>query len=55
MMNTLTVFSEKEREYDRYQARMEYLRQKNTIQFELEEARKASEINLIHLIKTPLS
>ena len=44
-MNTLTVFSEKERQYDRYQARMEYLRIQNTTQFELEQSvlREAAE------------
>jgi uncharacterized protein YnzC (UPF0291/DUF896 family) len=33
-MNTLTVFSEKERQYFQYQARQEYLRQQRTIQKE---------------------
>lgn len=37
-MNTLTVFSEKEHQYDRYQARQEYIRVQSTIQEELERA-----------------
>jgi membrane protein involved in colicin uptake len=37
-MNTLTVFSEKEHQYDRYQARQEYIRVQATIQEELERA-----------------
>jgi predicted transposase/invertase (TIGR01784 family) len=37
-MNTLSIFSEKEREYDRYQARQEYSRIQQTNQFELEQA-----------------
>ena len=37
-MNTLTVFSEKEHQYDRYQARQEYIRIQATIQEELERA-----------------
>jgi predicted transposase/invertase (TIGR01784 family) len=42
-MNTLSVFSEKERQYDRYQARQEYLRIQNTIKFELEQERQEKE------------
>jgi predicted transposase/invertase (TIGR01784 family) len=37
-MNTLTTFSEKERQYHQYQARQEYLREQRTIQLELEQA-----------------
>ncbi len=37
-MNTLTVFSEKEHQYDRYQARQEYIRVQAAIQHELETA-----------------
>ena len=36
-MNTLSLFSEKERQYDRYQARQEYLREQRTIQLEREQ------------------
>ncbi len=49
-MSTLRQFSEKERDYDAYQARQNYLRQQRTIQFErdeleqeLNEERKAKE------------
>jgi predicted transposase/invertase (TIGR01784 family) len=38
-METLRRFSEKEREYHRYQARMNYLREQSCIMAELEEAR----------------
>ncbi len=40
-INTLTVFSEKEKQYDRYQARQEYLRIQRSIQMELEQEREA--------------
>ena len=36
-MNTLRMFSEKEREYDAYQARQNYLREQQSVQAELEE------------------
>ncbi len=36
-MSTLRQFSEKERDYDAYQARQNYLRQQRTIQFERDE------------------
>jgi len=39
-MSTLTTFSEKDREYFKYQARQEYLREQRTIQLELEDAAK---------------
>ena len=42
-MSTLRQFSEKERDYDAYQARQNYLRQQRTIQHELDEERKAKE------------
>jgi len=42
-MSTLTAFSEKDREYFKYQARQEYLREQRKIQLELEEAAKAKE------------
>ena len=42
-MSTLTVFSEKERQYDRYQARQEYLRQQMSIQQELERLTKSEQ------------
>jgi len=42
-MSTLSTFSEKDREYFKYQARQEYLREQRTIQLELEEAAKARE------------
>jgi hypothetical protein len=37
-MNTLTIFSEKERQYFQYQARQEYLREQSTIQKEQQAA-----------------
>jgi len=40
-MNTLRVFSEKEKQYALYQSRMEYLRIQNTIHAELERERSA--------------
>jgi predicted transposase/invertase (TIGR01784 family) len=40
-MSTLKAFSEKEKQYDRYHARMEYLRIQRTIQLELEREREA--------------
>jgi sulfur relay (sulfurtransferase) DsrF/TusC family protein len=40
-MNTLTTFSEKERQYHQYQARQEYLREQRTIQLELEQTERA--------------
>ena len=36
-MNTLKLFSEKERDYHAYQARQNYLREQRTIQIEREE------------------
>ncbi len=36
-MSTLTAFSDKEREYHAYQARMNYLRQQRSIQRRIEE------------------
>jgi N12 class adenine-specific DNA methylase len=42
-MSTLRQFSEKERDYHTYQARQNYLRQQETIQYELDEERKAKE------------
>ena len=38
-MNTLTAFSEKDREYFQYQARQEYLRVQRTIERDREERR----------------
>jgi predicted transposase/invertase (TIGR01784 family) len=40
-MGTLSLFSEKERNYHEYQARMNYLREQATIQWEREQAEKA--------------
>ncbi len=40
-MSTLSQFSEKERDYHAYQARQNYLRQQETIQYELDAERKA--------------
>jgi hypothetical protein len=37
-MNTLRQFSEKEKNYFAYQARQDFIRQQNTIQFEHESA-----------------
>ena len=42
-MSTLSTFSEKERRYDQYQARQEYLRVQRTIQFELNQTRLEKE------------
>lgn len=42
-MNTLSTFSEKERQYHQYQARQEYLREQKTIQLESELARQELE------------
>ena len=42
-MNTLRQFSDKERDYHAYQARQNYLRQQRTMQYELDEERKAKE------------
>jgi hypothetical protein len=42
-MNTLRQFSDKERDYHAYQARQNYLRQQRTMQYELDEVRKAKE------------
>jgi predicted transposase/invertase (TIGR01784 family) len=39
-MNTLTIFSEKERQYFQYQARQEYLREQRTIQKEQQATQK---------------
>jgi hypothetical protein len=40
-MNTLRAFSEKERAYDAYQARQNFLREQQSIQRELDDARAA--------------
>ena len=45
-MSTLSTFSEKERQYDRYQARQEYLREQRTIQLELEEEKQSKIVAL---------
>ena len=37
-MNTLKLFSEKERDYHAYQARQNYLREQRTLQVEIEQA-----------------
>jgi len=51
-MSTLTTFSEKDREYFKYQARQEYLREQRTIQLEREEdAAKARQEYLLELEK----
>jgi hypothetical protein len=42
-MSTLRQFSDKERDYHAYQARQNYLRQQRTMQYELDEERKAKE------------
>ena len=42
-MNTLKLFSEKERDYHAYQARQDYLREQRTIQAEIEQMQKALE------------
>ena len=42
-MNTLKLFSEKERDYHAYQARQNYLREQRTIQVEIEQMQKALE------------
>jgi len=42
-MSTLTIFSEKDRQYHQYQARQEYLREQRTMQFELEESKQAAQ------------
>jgi len=42
-MNTLKQFSEKERDYNAYQARQNYLREQRTIQVEIEQMQKALE------------
>lgn len=39
-MNTLKQFSEKERAYYAYQARMEYIREQRAIQLEIEESKR---------------
>ena len=39
-MTTLSLFSEKERQYDKYQARQEYLREQRTLQKEQEQTSK---------------
>jgi len=46
-MNTLSRFSEKERDYHTYQARQNYLRQQHAIQWELEEERKGKLLALL--------
>ena len=40
-MSTLRQFSEKERDYWAYQARQDFLRQQGTMEYELNEERKA--------------
>jgi hypothetical protein len=40
-MSTLRQFSDKERDYDAYQARQNFLREQLTIQHELDEERQA--------------
>jgi predicted transposase/invertase (TIGR01784 family) len=45
-MNTLSTFSEKERQYDRYQARQEYLREQRTMQLESEAAKQREAVAL---------
>jgi uncharacterized protein YhaN len=40
-MNTLSTFSEKERQYHQYQSRQEYLREQRSIQLELEQTSRA--------------
>jgi hypothetical protein len=40
-MSTLKQFSEKERDYWAYQARQDFLRQQGTMEYELDEERKA--------------
>jgi len=42
-MNTLKLFSEKERDYHAYQSRQNYLREQRTIQIEREEDLRAME------------
>ena len=42
-MNTLKLFSEKERDYFAYQARQDFLREQRTIQIEREEDRQEKE------------
>ena len=42
-MNTLKLFSEKERDYHAYQARQNYLREQRTIQKEREEDQREME------------
>jgi hypothetical protein len=44
-MNTLKLFSEKERDYFAYQARQDFLREQRTIQIEREEDRQEMERN----------
>ena len=51
-MNTLTVFSEKERQYFQYQARQEYLRQQRTIQKEQLAVQKELEQKELALLQT---
>ena len=46
-MNTLSRFSEKERDYHTYQARQNYLRQQHAIQWELEEERRGKLLALL--------
>jgi len=43
-MNTLNLFSEKERHYHEYQSRQEYLREQRTIQMELDQAKLEKEL-----------
>ena len=42
-MNTLKLFSEKERDYHAYQARQNYLREQRTLQIEREEDQREME------------
>ena len=46
-MNTLQVFSDKERSYHAYQARLNFLRQQRSLQRHLQEARAAKEAALL--------
>ena len=46
-MSTLKQFSEKERDYWAYQARQDFLRQQGTMEYELDEERKAKQAALV--------
>ena len=45
-MSTLKQFSEKERDYWAYQARQDFLRQQGTMEYDLDEERKAKQAAL---------